>query len=262
MAGLSLHFPAGEIGAAAESRPAIYSAESYPYRFIAPISEKLVESLRTATRSNSKFVGREGVLNELSEALQRTLWSQRQIVFVTGQAGIGKAALVNYFKGQAEADVPGIQIASGNASRIRGQEGLLPRVGGAGGVVPFSWRELHRSVTGRLGPTWLAQLPTLTERQRGEVLRRQLLGAMRERMLREIVLETITSRSPLLLIFEDLHWVDNSTVDLISALARRHAPARLMLIGTYRPVDVVLSGHPVNALKQDLLVHKLCDELP
>src|ERR1700743_3001124 len=82
-------------------------------------------------------------------------------------------------------------------------------------------------------------------------------------MLREIgeVLETITSTSPLLLILEDLHWVDNSTIDLISALARRHAPARLMLIGTYRPVDVVISGHPVNALKQDLVVHKLCDEI-
>jgi hypothetical protein len=82
-------------------------------------------------------------------------------------------------------------------------------------------------------------------------------------MLREIgeVLETITSRSPLLIIFEDLNWVDHSTVDLISALARRHAPARLMLVGTYRPVDVAISGHPLNALKQDLLVHKLCDEI-
>jgi hypothetical protein len=49
----------------------------------------------------------------------------------------------------------------------------------------------------------------------------------------------------LLIIFEDLNWVDHSTVDLISALARRHAPARLMLVGTYRPVDVAISGHPL-----------------
>jgi 2-phosphoglycerate kinase len=39
--------------------------------------------------------------------------NQRQIVFVTGEAGIGKTALANYFKGQAAADVPGIQIACG-----------------------------------------------------------------------------------------------------------------------------------------------------
>jgi DNA-binding winged helix-turn-helix (wHTH) protein len=242
----------------------IETAQRRGYRFIAPISEKLVESLRTATRSNSKFVGREGVLNELSEALQRTLWNQRQILFVTGEAGIGKTALVNYFKGQAAADVPGIQIAFGQCIEgYGGKEAYYPVLEALGELCRSPGGNSIVQLLADQAPTWPAQLPTLTERQRREVLRRQLLGATRERMLREIgdVLETITSRSPLLLIFEDLHWVDNSTVDLISALARRHAPARLMLIGTYRPVDVVLSGHPVNALKQDLLVHKLCDEI-
>jgi DNA-binding winged helix-turn-helix (wHTH) protein/tetratricopeptide (TPR) repeat protein len=234
------------------------------YRFIAPISEKLVESLRTATRSNSKFVGREDVLNELSEVLKRTLWNQRQIVFVTGESGIGKTALVNYFKGQAAADVPGIQIAFGQCIEgYGGKEAYYPMLEALGELCRSPGGNSIVQLLADQAPTWLAQLPTLTERQRREVLRRQLLGATRERMLREIgdLLETITSRTPLLLIFEDLHWVDNSTVDLISALARRHAPARLMLIGTYRPVDVIISGHPVNALKQDLVVHKLCDEI-
>src|SRR5208283_5172510 len=65
----------------------------------------------------------------------------------------------------------------------------------------------------------------------------------------------------LLLIFEDLHWADPSTVDLISALARRRAPGKLMLIATYRPLDVALTGHPLKAVKQDLLVHQLCREI-
>jgi predicted ATPase len=82
-------------------------------------------------------------------------------------------------------------------------------------------------------------------------------------MLREIneVLEPITSENALLLVLEDLHWADHSTVDLISALARRRAPAKLMVIGTYRPVDVIVSEHPLHALKQDLLVHQLCREI-
>ena len=57
------------------------------------------------------------------------------------------------------------------------------------------------------------------------------------------------------------HFDEHGKTRVSFHLARRNAPARLMLIGTYRPVDVVLSGHPVNALKQDLLVHKLCDEI-
>src|SRR5208282_2446210 len=112
-------------------------------------------------------------------------------------------------------------------------------------------------------PTWLAQFPPQVGCRQGDMLRREIEGATRERMLREIseTLETISSERPLLLIFEDLHWADPSTVDLISALARRRSPAKLMLIGTYRPVDVIVSQHPLNALKRDLLVHQLCREI-
>ena len=85
--------------------------------------------------------------------------------------------------------------------------------------------------------------------------------ATRERMLREIgdAVETITAQRPLLIVFEDLHWVDHATVDLLSALARRRSPARMMLIGSSRPVDLV--DHPLNALNRDLLVHQLCLEI-
>ena len=59
------------------------------------------------------------------------------------------------------------------------------------------------------------------------MLRREIEGATRERMLREIIeaMETISSERPLLLVFEDLHWADPSTVDFISALARRRSAA-------------------------------------
>jgi predicted ATPase len=60
------------------------------------------------------------------------------------------------------------------------------------------------------------------------------------------------------LVVEDLHWVDPSTVDLISAVARRREQAKLMFIGTYRPADVALAEHPLKTIKQDLLMHRLC----
>ncbi len=95
------------------------------------------------------------------------------------------------------------------------------------------------------------------------MLQREILGATRERMLREIseTLETLTSDNPLLLVLEDLHWADHSTVDLISALARRRPSAKLMIIATYRPVDVIVSEHPLNVLEKDLMVHQLCREI-
>ena len=82
-------------------------------------------------------------------------------------------------------------------------------------------------------------------------------------MLREMceTLEIVTRERPLILILEDLHWVDPSTLDLISALARRREQSRLMVVGTYRPVDVDISHSPLKHLKQDLLVHQLCAEI-
>src|SRR5262249_7322142 len=97
-----------------------------------------------------------------------------------------------------------------------------------------------------------------------ESLRAQMLGATRERMLREMAeaLEILTTKAPLLLVLEDLHWSDYSTLDLISYVARRHDPARLMLIGTYRPVEVILGEHALRSLKGELVAHGLCRELP
>src|SRR5260370_34367907 len=112
-------------------------------------------------------------------------------------------------------------------------------------------------------PTWFAQFPALVKPAQRDLLHREIQSASPERMLREIgdALEMLTSSSPLILIFEDLHWVDHSTVDLISALARRRGPAQLMLLATYRPVDLALSKHPLKALKDDLLAHRLCVEI-
>jgi predicted ATPase len=96
-----------------------------------------------------------------------------------------------------------------------------------------------------------------------EAVRRRVEGATRERMLREFAdaVEALTATRPLLLVLEDLQWSDPSTLDLISSLARRRAPARLLVIGTYRPAEVAGRAHPLAAIKQDLQVHGQCVEL-
>jgi tetratricopeptide (TPR) repeat protein len=63
-------------------------------------------------------------------------------------------------------------------------------------------------------------------------------------------------------VLEDLHWSDFSTLDFISSLARRRELARLLLIGTYRPADVIITGHPLKIVRQELQLHGDCEELP
>src|SRR5262249_25817551 len=57
-------------------------------------------------------------------------------------------------------------------------------------------------------------------------------------------------------------WCDYSTLDLLSAVAQRREAARLLLIGTYRPAEIIVSGHPLKAVKQELHLHGQCEELP
>src|SRR5262249_62329261 len=82
----------------------------------------------------------------------------------------------------------------------------------------------------------LPQIPSL-----GDPLERRAPEARgrrtRERMMRELTLalEEIAAAMPLLLRLEDVHWSDVSTLDWIGHVARRRAPACLMLLATFRP---------------------------
>src|SRR5262249_39296171 len=75
-------------------------------------------------------------------------------------------------------------------------------------------------------PTCLVQMPTLLAASELEALQRQVQGATRERMLREMAeaVDAITIERPLVLWLEDLHWSDPSTLELLALLARRREP--------------------------------------
>jgi predicted ATPase len=107
-------------------------------------------------------------------------------------------------------------------------------------------------------------MPALLSDTELEALQRKVQGATRERMLREMAeaLEVLTAEQPLVLVIEDVHWSDHSTLDLLSLLARRRRPARLLLLATYRPTDVIVSRHTLCAMKQELQVHGQSEELP
>src|SRR6202047_3145254 len=238
--------------------------ETFPrrgYQFIAPVSDESAAS--SPSFSSKGIVGRKTALAEPGACLASALRGQRQLVFVTGEAGIGKTTLVDAFHQQASFQ-PNLRIARGQCVEgFGGKEAYYPMLEALGQLVRDSDGSRVAQTLGKRAPTWLSQFPSLIKAEQREALQKEILGATRERMVREIcdALEALTAESPLILIFEDLHWVDPSTLDLISAAARRRGPAKLLLLATYRPTDVIISKSPLKALKQDLLVHKLCREI-
>jgi predicted ATPase len=120
------------------------------------------------------------------------------------------------------------------------------------------------AVLERHAPSWLMQLPALTDHEKRRRLSQQMGEISQERMLRELAgaLETIAQRKPVVLFLEDLHWSDVASVDLLAYIARRPERARIIIVATYRPVDVILRKHPLKKLKQSLLAHGLCEDIP
>ncbi len=239
------------------------------YRFIAPISQRVAgpngSHVKTESGASSrKLVGREKALDELRDAHRLALKDQRQIVFIPGEIGIGKTTLVDEFQRQAAANLPDLRIARGQCVEgYGGKEPYYPMLEALGQLCRGADGDSVTRTLASQAPTWLAQFPALMKREHREMLRREILGATRERMLREIgdALETIASVNPLLLVFEDLQWVDPCTVDLLSALARRRDAAKLMMLAMYRPADLESGNAPLNALTRDLLVRRLCHEI-
>ena len=241
--------------------------ETFPrrgYQFVASISEVSAGAPSDlGINAGRKMVGREAAMAQLEGCLGQALKAQRQVIFITGEAGVGKTTLVDEFH-QSASLRSNLRVVRGQCVEgFGGKEAYYPVLEALGQWVRDAGGGSVLQTLAKQAPTWLIQFPSLVKAEQREALQKEIVGATRERMVREIceALESLTAQDPLVLILEDLHWVDLSTLDFISALARRRGPAKLLLLGTYRPADVIISQSPLKALKQDLLIHNLSHEI-
>jgi len=234
------------------------------YQFIAAVREDSSASASDLSANTPEtIVGREDALAQLDKCLTKALNGKRQVIFITGDAGIGKTTLLDVFHQRAGSH-PNLRIARGQCVEgFGGKEAYYPVLEALGQWFRAEDGGPVLHTLAKQAPTWLIQFPSLVKAEQRAALQKEILGATRERMVREIceALESLTAQDALVLVLEDLHWVDPSTLDFISAFARRRGPAKLLLLGTYRPADVIISHSPLKALKQDLVIHNLSCEI-
>jgi DNA-binding winged helix-turn-helix (wHTH) protein len=187
------------------------------YQFVASVTDESAAGTSSAA-GTKRIVGREPQLAELRGYLSRARRGERQIVFITGASGIGKTSLADEFQGRVRFDTPAILIARGQCVEgYGGMEAYYSVLEALGQLCRGAEGESVVQVLSKQAPTWLVQFPALVSSEQRQALQREILGATRECMLREIgdALETITAEKPLLLVLEDLHWAHASTIDFI-----------------------------------------------
>jgi predicted ATPase/DNA-binding winged helix-turn-helix (wHTH) protein len=201
------------------------------------------------------FIDRDDEMRRLQSALESATGGQRQVVCIAGGAGIGKTALVDEFLRRNHS--AGLTVARGQCVEALGRkEEYYPLMEALAHLCASPDGDRVCRVLARVAPGWLppGSESRLAGADPGPGRSVRLPGELCS------ALEELAVEKPLLLVFEDLHWADDSTLGVISALARRRTPARLMVLATYRAQDG--STDPsLKLLKQDLLIRRLCVEL-
>ena len=209
-------------------------------------------------RTESGWIGRQDAIARLVAAWNGVERGRRRVVWIVGEAGIGKTTLVAQW------------IRHGGADRVgRGQ--CVEQFGAGEPYLPVldaldmlcrgdpTLQPLMREVA----PAWLLQMPWLLSTHERSDLQRELVGVHPDRMLRELsaLFDRCAAQRPLLLVTEDLHWSDHATIRLIDHFARSRGSARVMWLATFRPADALAVSHPVVGLKDELRLQGACDEI-
>ncbi|PON13651.1 hypothetical protein C2W62_33230 [Candidatus Entotheonella serta] len=225
------------------------------YRFCGHVETIIPSTTNDPTMATpSELIGREQLLSQCYNAFQRALSGQRQVLFFSGEAGMGKTTVINAFLTGLEG-TSRLCIAQGQCVELTGQvEAYMPMLAALSQLGLGADRERLISALYQAAPTWLTHLPMLVPNADREVLQRQVQGSTRARMIRELVdaFDVFTAERPLVLVLEDLHWSDPSTIDLLAVLAHRRTPAHLLVLGSFRPLELQVQGHPLGRLLQML----------
>ena len=209
-----------------------------------------------------RTVGREQEREELRAAFHMAQAGRGSLLCVAGESGIGKTTLVEHFLLELATGDQAAVVRGRCSERLAGTEAYLPLLEGLDALLRD---DPQRAATMRqLAPTWYAQIASLSSTDAdAQALLTDVKTASQERMKRELTafLQAVAQPQPVVIFFDDLHWADVSTVDLLSFLAGKFDALRVLILVTYRPSDMLLSKHPFLQIKPDLQARGVCREL-
>ncbi len=200
-----------------------------------------------AERGLTPLVGREQELAQLDACFQRLDGNQAQVVAVVGEAGLGKSRLLYEFRRRLDGtDVRFFEGRCSSLGQVVPYSPFITMMKQYFGLVPTDSVEAACiKVAAKLGD-WSAEkaeleYPALSRllglrpagpgQPASEALKRETFEAVTRLLLGE------SQHAPVVLMLEDLHWIDDASRELLEALVARLSSARVMVLVTHRPDD-------------------------
>lgn len=214
-----------------------------------------VPSPRPVATREVPLVDRVEEMNALKEAVYRAVHGEGGLVFVHGEAGIGKTRLVRELGAYARSR--GVQVLYGRCPALFRMDGVPPYV---------LWKEVIKDYLETCTPEQLYRVigyypaevaklvPELSQKLRSIPQSFPISPDQEQNRLFEAVSQLVTNISretPLLVVLDDLQWTDPSSLLLLHYLARDVQKSSLLLLGAYRDTDID-SKHPLTPVLAEL----------
>jgi tetratricopeptide (TPR) repeat protein len=214
-----------------------------------------------ALLERTPFVGREAERAELRRLLDQTVRGQGALVMIGGEPGVGKTRLAEELA--AEARQRGLLSLTGHCNEMEGTLPYIPFVEILEATARIVPREAFREAMGDAAPEVAKLMPELRRLFPDIPPPLELPPEQERRYLFNSVLEFIERAGrvqPLFLVLEDLHWADDSTLLLLQHIAQRLHEMPLLILGTYRDVELDVARPLARAL-EELLRQRLAQRL-
>ena len=203
-------------------------------------------------------IGREGQLDALLERLDKAIGGSGRLVLLGGDAGVGKSRLVRDLK--HEAATRRVRVIEGRCTSTESSVPYAPLMNALRFRIAKGEGQAAAEMLGPLRAVLAPIFPQLEPK--GEDAAESAGERERERPFELIfaVLERLAAEEPMLLVLEDVHWADQTSLELLHHLAHRASSQPMLVLATYRS-DELHSAHPLRRLLGSLARDRVGEEI-
>jgi DNA-binding SARP family transcriptional activator len=194
------------------------------------------------------FVGRQKELGQLYKAWGRAARGSAALIFLAGEAGVGKSRLTAELARSVQSEGGGVCVGTTASPEAAPYQAIVEAL--RSGLPLLLARRISAERRTVLAPI----LPELRDRQIPPVLFAESSPERETSRVHEALsfaVRSLASPRPLLLIFEDLHWAGSATVETLGAIFREAVRMPLLIVATFRREEVTVS-HPLRVLERSL----------